>query len=112
MKVADAQAAYDQIAWKADVGTSQEAADLWQATTNYEQAKAEYQRGAGGGHADEISPMPALRWPWPKRSWMLCWKIPIPTRSPRLEAKVVQAQAELERLLAGASARGDWRRRS
>ena len=35
MNVRTAQTAYDKIAWQDDVGSSQQATDLWQATTNY-----------------------------------------------------------------------------
>ncbi|MCX7671020.1 MAG: HlyD family efflux transporter periplasmic adaptor subunit [Anaerolineae bacterium] len=37
-----AQAAYDAIAWRADKAASAEAANLYQATLNYQQAKANY----------------------------------------------------------------------
>ena len=103
MNVRSAQAAYDQIAWKENVGTSQQAADLWQATTNYERAQAEYDETAAGPTADEISDarsQVALA----QAQLDALLEDPDPDEIAAAEAKVVQAQAQIDSLLVGASA--------
>jgi HlyD family secretion protein len=98
-----AQAAYDQVAWRPDVAATQQATDLWQATTNYDKAKAAYNEAVKGPTDDEIasaraqvaqaqSQLDALLAP------------PDPDAVSSAQAKVTQAQAALDSLLSGASA--------
>lgn len=103
-----AQTAYDQVApvtEKPDgstvgVGESKEAADLWQATTNYEKAQAEYQEALTGPTADDIS---AARSKVALAQAQLdaLQADPDPEAVAAAEAKVTQAQAQLDALLAG-----------
>lgn len=72
MSLRTAQAAYDRVAYQPNVGATQEAMDLWEATTNYEKAQADYNEALQGATADEISDA---------------------------RAQVAQAQAELDALL-------------
>jgi len=104
MNVRTAQAAYDQIAWKDNVGSSQEAADLWEATTNYEQVQAEYQETLKGATADEISDARA-QVALAQAELDALLEAPDPDEVAAAEAQVAQAQAELDALLAGASAK-------
>jgi HlyD family secretion protein len=104
MNVRTAQAAYDRIAWQDNVGSSQEATDLWQATTNYEQAKAEYLEAQERATADEISDARAQI---AQAQAQLDALLEEPDRDEIVaaEARVTQAQVELDDLLAGASAK-------
>jgi len=85
INVRTAQAAYDKVAPVTEmrdgsvigIGETKQAADLWQATTNYEKAKAEYDEISAGHGADALA---AAR------------------------AKVAVAQAQLDALKAGPSA--------
>jgi RND family efflux transporter MFP subunit len=104
MNVRTAQAAYDKIAWKDNVGSSQEAADLWQATTNYEQAKAEYQEAKEGATADEISDARA-QVAQAQAQLDALLEDPDADEIAAAEARVTQAQVELDDLLTGASAK-------
>lgn len=111
INVRAAQAAYDKVApvtERADgttvgIGESKEAADLWQATTNYEKARAEYEEAQAGATADELA---AAR----SRVALAQAQADALLAGPDLEAvaaaeaKIVQAQAQLDALLAGASA--------
>ncbi|MGD9316645.1 MAG: efflux RND transporter periplasmic adaptor subunit [Anaerolineae bacterium] len=104
MNLRTAQAAYDKIAWQDNVGSSQEAADLWQATTNYEQAKAEYLEAQEGATADEISDARA-QVAQAQAQLDALLEAPDGDEIAAAEAKVTQAQIELDDLLAGASAK-------
>jgi RND family efflux transporter MFP subunit len=103
MDVRVAQAAYDKISWKSDVGSSQEAADLWEATTNYEQAQAEYQEALQGASDDDIADARA-QVALAQADLDALFEEPDPDDLAAAEAQIVQAQAELDALLAGASA--------
>jgi RND family efflux transporter MFP subunit len=103
MAVRTAQAAYDKIAWQDDVGSSQQAADLWQATTSYEQALAEYNEALEGASDDEIADARA-QIALAQAGMDNLLADPDPDELAAAEAQVVQAQAELDALLAGASA--------
>ena len=102
MNVRTAQAAYDRISWKADVGASQEAADLWEATTNYEQAEAEYQEALEGASEDDLAASRA-QVALAQAELNALQEDPDPDELAAAQAQVTQAQAELELLLAGAS---------
>ena len=85
MQVRAAQAAYDQVAWLESAAMTQQALNLWQATTNYEQAQAEYTRALEGASDGEIA---------------------------TARARVAQAQADLDTLQKGptpdAVAAAEW----
>jgi RND family efflux transporter MFP subunit len=103
MELRSAQAAYDQVAWRADIGTRQESADLWQATTNYERAKAEYEEAREGATADELADARSqIALAQAQLDALL--EEPDPDEILAAEAKVTQAQAQLNDLLAGAAA--------
>ena len=51
---AEAQRAYDRVAWRNDVGSTTQAAELQTATLAYEKALAQYNINAAGPSADEI----------------------------------------------------------
>ncbi|MCB0186017.1 MAG: HlyD family efflux transporter periplasmic adaptor subunit, partial [Caldilineaceae bacterium] len=50
-----AQSAYNQIAWRGDVGATSQAADLQNATIAYERVKAQYNISAAGAEPQDIS---------------------------------------------------------
>ena len=52
--LAEAQSAYDRVAWRNDVGRTSQAADLQSATLAYEKALAQYNIGAAGASEDQI----------------------------------------------------------
>ena len=103
INVRAAQAAYDRVAARGDPGASKEAAELWQATTNYEKAQAEYQEVLAGPTSDAIA---AARAKVALSEAQLTNLLAGPSAEAQAaaEAKVAQAQAQLEGLLAGASA--------
>jgi HlyD family secretion protein len=102
MSLRIAQAAYDQVAWRPDVGTTQEAMDLWEATTNYEKAQADYDEAMKGATADEISDARA-EVAQAQAALDALLEEPDPDEVAAAEAQVTQAQAELDALLAGTS---------
>jgi HlyD family secretion protein len=103
MNLRIAQAAYDKVAYRENVGATQQAMDLWQATTNYEKAEAEYAEALEGATADEISDARAQVAQAQAQLDNLLEE-PDPDEIAAAEAKVTQAQAQLDSLLAGASA--------
>jgi RND family efflux transporter MFP subunit len=104
MNLRTAQAAYDKVAHREDVGTTQQALDLWQATTNYEKAKAECDEALVGPTADQISDARA-QVAQAQAQLDALLEEPDPDEVVAAEAKVAQAQAQMDALLAGASAR-------
>jgi HlyD family secretion protein len=104
MSMRVAQAAYDQVAYQANVGTTQEAMDLWEATTNYEKAQATYDEAVQGATADEISDARA-QVAQAQAELDALLEAPDADEVAAAEAQVTQAQAELDALLAGASAK-------
>ncbi len=100
----NAQAAYDRIAHRPDAGQTQQAMDLWQATTNYEKAQAEYQEALEGPGQDEISDARS-KVAQAQAQLDALLEEPDPDEVAAAEAKVAQAQAQLDALLAGATAR-------
>lgn len=51
----NAQAAYDKVAWRPDVGSTPEAMTLWQATTDYQAAKAAYDEAMAGPTEEDLA---------------------------------------------------------
>jgi multidrug efflux pump subunit AcrA (membrane-fusion protein) len=106
-----AQTAYDKVppvTEKRDgstvgAGESKEAADLWQATTNYEKAKAEYEESLAGPTADDLA---AARSKVALAQAQVDAQLaePDPDAVAAAEAKLTQAQAQLDAVLAGTSA--------
>ncbi len=103
INVRAAQAAYDKIAGRDNAGATKEAADLWQATTNYEKAKAEYEEALAGPTADTLAAARA-KVALSQAQLQSLLAGPDPQAEAAAEAKVIQAQTQLEALLAGASA--------
>lgn len=103
MSLQIAQAAYDKVADKATIGSSQEAMDLWQATTNYEKAKAEYNKAVAGATEDEISDARA-QVAQAQAALDALLAEPDPDGVAAAKANVAEAQAKLDELLAGGSA--------
>lgn len=104
MNVRTAQAAYDRIAHQEDVGSSQEAADLWEATTGYDQAKAEYQEALEGASGEELADARA-QVALAQAELDAQLEAADPDELSAAEAQLEQAQAELDTLLYGASAK-------
>jgi len=104
MSLRTAQAAYDKVAHREDVGATQQAMDLWQATTNYEKALAEYNEVLQGPNADEIADARA-RVAQAQAQLDALLAEPDPDELAAAEAKVAQTQAQLDELLAGASSK-------
>jgi len=103
MNLRTAQTAYDQVATRPDVAMTQQAINLWQATTNYEKALAAYNEALEGATADEIA---AARSQVAQAQASLDALLadPDPDEIAAAQAKVDQTQAQLEAVLAGASA--------
>ncbi|MGQ9626615.1 MAG: efflux RND transporter periplasmic adaptor subunit [Anaerolineae bacterium] len=98
----EAQAAYDKIAWRPGASATSQAMELWQASTEYEKAKANYDLALAGPSEDEIS---AARAKVAEAQTQLndLEKGPDPEDLAAAQAKVAQAQAQLDALLAGTS---------
>jgi HlyD family secretion protein len=104
MSLRIAHAAHDEIAWEPNVGTTQEAMGLWEATTNYEKAQADYNEAVQGSTTDEISDARA-QVAQAQAALDALLEEPDPDKVDAAEAQVTQAQAILDALLAGASAK-------
>ncbi|NIX10003.1 MAG: HlyD family efflux transporter periplasmic adaptor subunit, partial [Gammaproteobacteria bacterium] len=104
MNLRNAQTAYDRVAHRENVGTTQQALDLWQATTNYEKALAEYNETLEGATADEISDARS-KVAQAQAQLDALLEEPDADEVDAAEAKIVQAQAQLDNLLGGASAK-------
>lgn len=102
MQVRAAQTAYDQVAHFEFAGLTQQAMNLWQATTNYEQAQAEYNKALKGATGDQISTARA-RVSLAQADLDALLKEPDHDSLAAAEAQVEQAQAALDTLQAGAS---------
>lgn len=102
MAVRQAQAAYDKVAHREDVGMTQQAMDLWQATTNYEKAQADYNEALEGPTDDEITDARA-KVAQAQAQLDALLEEPDADDLAAAQAKVAQAQAQLDELLAGAS---------
>lgn len=99
-----AQGAYDQVAHLADVGMTQEAMNLQQATINYERAQAEYNQTLEGASDGQIANARA-QVAQAEADLDTLLKGPDPDALAAAEAQVEQAQAGLDKLLDGASAK-------
>jgi HlyD family secretion protein len=103
INVRAAQAAYDKIAGRDNAGATREAAELWQATTNYEKAQAEYREAQAGPTADDLSAARAkVALAQAQLNTLLAG--PDPKAVTAAEARVTQAQAQLNALSAAPSA--------
>lgn len=103
INVRAAQAAYDKIADRPDAGATAQAAALWQATTSYEKAKAEYEAVLAGPTADTITAARAKV--AVAQAQLDAAKAPPDANAVKAaEAKVAQTQAQLDALLAGPNA--------
>ncbi|RPI57339.1 MAG: HlyD family efflux transporter periplasmic adaptor subunit, partial [Chloroflexi bacterium] len=104
MSLRVAQTAYDKVAYQANVGATQEAMDLWEATTNYEKAQATYNDAVAGATDDEISDARAqVAQAQAELDALLA--APDADEVAAAQAQVIQAEAELETLLAGTATR-------
>jgi HlyD family secretion protein len=103
MSLRQAQSAYDQVSWRSDVAMTQQAADLWQATTNYDKAKAAYDEAVKGPTDEEVA---AARAQVAQAQSQLDALVAAPDSNAvsAAQAQVTQAQAALDSLLNGASA--------
>jgi RND family efflux transporter MFP subunit len=102
MNLRIAQTAYDKVANQPNVGATQEAMDLWEATTNYEKAQADYDEAMAGATADEISDARA-QVAQAQAALDALLEAPDADEVAAAKAQVAQAQAALDALLAGAS---------
>jgi HlyD family secretion protein len=98
----EAQAAYDQVAWRPGVSATSEAMELWRVGTAYEKAKATYDQTVAGSTEEELA---AARASVAEAQSELdtLEQGPDPQELAAAQATVAQAQAELDALLAGAS---------
>ena len=98
----EAQAAYDQVAWRPGVSATSEAMELWRAGTAYEKAKATYDQTVAGSTEEELA---AARASVAEAQTELdtLEQGPDPQELTAAQATVAQAQAELDALLGGAS---------
>jgi len=103
MNLRAAQTAYDQVASRPDVAMTQQAIDLWQATTNYDKALAAYNEALKGATADEIATARS-QVAQAQASLDALLADPDPDEVAAAQAKVDQTQAQLEAVLSGASA--------
>lgn len=102
INVRAAQAAYDKIAGRPDAGATPQAAALWQATTAYEKAQAEYDEIQAGPTADAIAAARAKV--AVAQAQLDALRVgPDASALQAAEAKVAQVQAQMESLLVGAS---------
>jgi len=105
--VAEAQDAYNAIAWQNSAGMTSQAADLQSATIDYEAAKAAYEESTAPAGASEIQ---AALTTAQNAQVSLDELLNSPTAAEiaAAEAQVASAQATLDDLLSGASA-SEWR---
>lgn len=96
-----AQRAYDRIKWRNDVGATQESANLQTATNNYEAAKARYDNLLAGARQADIDAANAQI--WQANAQFEALRAGRPSDIASLEADVRSAQANLDKLLAGAT---------
>jgi HlyD family secretion protein len=98
----EAQAAYDQVAWRPGVNATSEAMELWRAGTAYEKAKATYDQTVAGSTEEELA---AARASVAEAQSDLdtLEQGSDPEELAAAQATVAQAQAELDALLDGAS---------
>ena len=100
---AEAQAAYDRVAWRNDVGSTSQAADLQTATLAYEKALAQYNINTAGASEDEVESARA-RFLKAQNTLNLLLQNAEEMEVTAARAKVEQNRAALEDLLDGPSA--------
>jgi len=105
MDVQSAQAAYDQVAHLPNVGVTGQAAALWQATTNYELAQAQYDQAQQGASPAQIANAQA-QVAQAQANLGALLQGPDPDARAAAEAQVEQAQAILDALLSEPSPAG------
>jgi len=96
-----AQRAYDKVAWRNDVGATQQSAALQDATISYEKALAQYNLSAVGPSADQISAAQA-KIDQATNTLYTLQQGPDALDVTAARAKVTEAQAQLDALSAGA----------
>ena len=105
--VAEAQDAYNAIAWQNSAGMTSQAADLQSATIDYEAAKAAYEESTAPADTSEIqSALTTAQNAQVSLDELL--NSPTAAEIAAAEAQVASAQATLDDLLSGASA-SEWR---
>ena len=102
LNLQNAQADYDAVSWRSDIGRLPQAAALQEATIAYEKAKANYDLAATGADADQISSARA-QVASAQSALDTLQNGPDAEDIAAAEAKVEQAQAALDELLAGAT---------
>ncbi len=100
---AEAQSAYDRVAWRNDVGRTSEAANLQEATLAYEKALAQFNIGSAGAAEDEVESARA-RVLQAQNTLNLLLQSAEELDVAAARAKVEQNRAALEDLLDGPSA--------
>lgn len=103
INVRAAQSAYDRVAGRDNAGATKEAADLWQATTAYEKALAEYEDLLDGPSASDLAAARS-RVALAQAQLDALLEDADPGAVAAAEAKVTQAQAQLDALLLGVPA--------
>jgi HlyD family secretion protein len=101
--LAEAQRAYDQVAWQQNVGMTQQAADLQSATIDHESAQAAYDQATAAADDSELqSAVSSIQNAQVQLDDLL--NSPTPAEIASAEAQVAAAEASLSDLQAGASA--------
>lgn len=101
--LAEAQRAYNQVAWRNDIGMTSQAADLQSATIDYESAKAAYTEAtASAGTADLQSSLSSIQNAQATLNELL--DSPTAADIATAEAQVTEAEAALTELQTGATA--------
>lgn len=101
--LADAQRAYDQVAWQGSAGMSSQASDLQAATIDYESAKAAYEEATAAAADSEIqSKVSSIQDAQVQLNELL--NSPTEAEIATAQSQVAQAEATLAELQAGATA--------
>lgn len=103
VSLAEAQSAYDRVAWRNDVGRTSQAADLQAATLAYEKALAQYNIGSAGASEDQVESARA-RFLQAQNTLNILLQEADDLDVAAARAKVHQNRAALEDLLDGPSA--------
>lgn len=98
-----AQSAYNQVAWRSDIGTTNQAADLQDATIAYERVLAQYNISAAGAEPQDVSAARA-RVAQARETLNTLQSEPNALTLLEREARVEEAQARLDALLNGPDA--------
>lgn len=98
-----AQSAYDRVADRPDVGMTQQALELEQATNNYQSARASYNQAMQPASNDQIQQARA-NVDQARANLQKLLASPTPAELTAAESQVAQAQAQLETAMQGASA--------